>query len=98
MTAAKVLRNGDGVVQVENGVVPPSGHEDRVAGVLHELVDLDSVPVLASYPRKQVHEVIDLRVTPSSIVVEAIKIYSYREELTRAAGYMQLSSTCVRWR
>lgn len=64
VAAAKVLRDGDGVVQVEHCVVPPSGHEDGVAGVLHELVDLDRVPVLASYPRKQVHEVVDLS-TPS---------------------------------
>lgn len=75
VSAAKVLRDGDGVVQVEHCVVPPSRHEDRVAGMLHELVDLDRVPVLASYPGKQVHEVIDLSVTPGSIAIEDIKIH-----------------------
>lgn len=63
VAAAKVLRDGDGIVQVEHCVVPPSGDEDGVAGVLHELIDLDRVPVLASYPRKQVHEVVNLSIT-----------------------------------
>ena len=39
--AAKVLGDGDRVVQVEDGVVPAPGHEDCVAGVLHEFIDLD---------------------------------------------------------
>lgn len=46
---------------------PTARHEHGVAGVLHELVDLDRVAVLASYPRQKVYEVVDLRQPPMDI-------------------------------
>lgn len=41
VAAAKVLGDGHAVFQIEYRVPPPARHEDGVARVLYELVDLD---------------------------------------------------------
>lgn len=41
VAAAKVLGDGDRVIKVKYGMVPTPRDENRLAGVLYELVDLD---------------------------------------------------------
>lgn len=60
VAAAKILGDGHAVLQIEYGMPPSARHEDGIARVLYELVHLDRVAVLASNPRQQVYEVVDL--------------------------------------
>lgn len=61
VSAAKVLGDGHAVLKVKNGVPPTPRNEYRFTRVLYELVHLDRATVLASYPRQDVDEVVDLQ-------------------------------------
>lgn len=66
VAAAEVLGDCHTVLEIEYRVPPATRHKNGITRVLNKLVNLDRVAVLASYPRQDVYEVVDLGARPSA--------------------------------
>lgn len=71
VAAAEVLGDCHAVLEIEYRVPPATRHEHGVTRVLNEFVNLDRVAILASYPRQEVHEVVDLQTRSDRRIITA---------------------------